>query len=467
MDFLFIIVIWLAAFTVILAIFSLIITYRKKIKIKNKLNKIDSESKLLAIDELRRIIKKDSYNFQAREKLADFLIENKSYLPAIKEYLVILDHFQNNPKIDELKYLNKIGQTYLNLQNYDEAKKYFLIVKSKDDMNFTANINLAEIEMSNNNYEKAENYFNIASQILPDDIELLKPYALCQYNLNKFNQAIIKFEKYLKEKGEDSEVDYYLSYSFYNLSRFDDSIKYFNKLKKSDEYKFEAFYMLGIIHLDQDIYNVAIEDFNNALLSGKNLESQKILEINYNLAESHLKAHNITLALEHWKKVADIEPGYKDVQAKIENYSQVATNSLLETYLVGSINQFIKICQLIVKYYITHFSVLKGGNVNFLDIKTTPASSLEILSEVTSGNFIETYFFVFMRSTTSIGDMALRTMYNNLKEKKADKGICITAGTFTDSAKEFVESRMLKIVEREKLMEILNKIGQSLRTKNR
>lgn len=467
MELLFKVVVWLTVLTLILAIISLFISWQNRLRLKKKIKNIEKEkNKLLAIDELKKIIRKDPHNFEAREKLADLLSEKKSYLPAIKEYLTILDYTGFSSKIDEVKILTKIGEAYIKLQNYDEARKYFLMVKTKDDLNFSANINLAQIEMQNKNYEKAETYFNIIENLYPDDIEIKKPFGICCYFQNKFLPAIDKLEKYLKVKQDDYEAIYYLAYSYYNQSRFDEAIKYFEKLKTNTQYSFDAFYMMGLIHFEQSLFNQAVEDFNNALLVGKDLDISKKVEINYYLGESYFKIHDITNALTYWKKVADVVPNYKDVLSKIENYSQVVSNTLLEMYLVGSVSQFIKICQLFAKYYLKHYSLFKEGNINFLESQMKEQGTLEMLVELTSGNFIETYFFVFIRSTGLVGDMILRDMYNTLKDKRADKGICVTAGGFTDAAKDFVESRMLKIVERDKLTEILNKISVSLKSKN-
>ncbi len=463
MDFLYIIVIWLAIFTVFILIISIIISRRKNSKIKKQLKTISTESKLIAIDELRKLIRRDPYNIEAREKLAELLIQNKSYLPAVKEYLSILDRFQNISKDEEIKYLNKIGSAYMHLGNVEDARKYFLISKSKDDINYETNLNLADIEMKDNNFEKAETYYSLANKIEPENLDLLKPFGICYFKLNKFKNAAEKFLKYLKEKKiEDLEVLYFLGYSFYNLNKYDDALKFFIRLKQSSQYAAESFYIMGKIHKEQNLFVKAIEEFENSLMAGQFREPEKLVEINYLLAESYFSSHEIHKAVEYWNKAANINPTYKDVQEKLQNYSIVNKNQLLEMYLVGSINQFTNICKYIAKYYVAHFATLKG-NVKFLNIKTTQEGSLEMVVEVTSGNFLELNFFVFIRSATTVGDMVVRQLYNTLKEEKADKGICITAGAFSDSAKEFVETRMLKIVEREKLVDILEKIAKNLK----
>ena len=456
------IILWLFIFIIVIFIFTLIYTRRKKGKLKNKLEHIEDESKLLAIDELRRIIKKDSHNFIAREKLAKLLVKNKSYLPAIKEYLIILDHSQSNNKIDEIKILNKIGDAYLLLNSYEDAKKYFLISKSKDDLNFKANLSLAEIEMLNDNFNKAEAYYNIVYAIEPEDIEIKKTFAICNFKMAKYKDAIEKLGQIINVKSDDIEIIYYLAFSLYNDNKLNEAVKYFFRIKQVPKYAAEVFFALGIIHKKQKLFIEAIEDFNNTLIAESLNDDEKLVELHYQLADCYFESHNLSKAIEHWEKVSDLSSNYKDVQTKLDTYSNLDSNTLLEMYLIGSVNQFKRICKLFVKYYITHFFTLKG-TIKFLEMNTSSEGSLEILSEVSTRNFTELSYFVFMRSATMVGDMSMRKLYNSLKEQKADKGVCITAGEFSESAKEFVKSRMLNIVEKEKLVEILNKIGKKIR----
>lgn len=456
------IIIFVIVFTFIAMIFTFFLTKKKKKGIDKKLKEIDKESKLLAIDDLRKIIKKDPYNFVARDKLADLLINNNSYLSAIKEYLIILDHSHDNEDIKEAIYSNKIANVYMMIENYEDAKKYFLVSKTKDDLNVEANIKLGNIEMLSNNFDKADYYYNLAYKIEPENYELLKKFAICNFKMNNFKDSNEKLIKYLDENHDDEEALYYLAYSYYYLNNFDAAIKNFMTLRMSETYSSDALYILGLIRLNQRKYVQAIEDFNNCLIKGNIKDMNKIAEINYLIAECYFKDNDLLKATECWQKVYEIDQNYKDVKVKLNNYSDISSNYMLEMYLIGSVNQFVRICKLIVQYYIKHFSSLKG-KIELLELNTSGEGSLEILAEVTSGNFIELNLFVFLRSATTIGDMTIREHYNTLKEKKADKGICVTAGNFSESVKQFVESRMIKLIEREKLVDILDIINKESR----
>ena len=50
-------------------------------------------------------------------------------------------------------------------------------------------------------------------------------------------------------------------------------------------------------------------------------------------------------------------------------------------------------------------------------------------------------------------------MYAKIKELKAGRGFCVSAGEFSDVAKQFVEARLIDLVEKETLVKRLNKLS--------
>jgi restriction endonuclease Mrr len=57
-----------------------------------------------------------------------------------------------------------------------------------------------------------------------------------------------------------------------------------------------------------------------------------------------------------------------------------------------------------------------------------------------------------------VGELSVRDFHARVKEVKAGKGYCITAGTFSDEAKRFVEARLIDLIEKQVLMQTLNSI---------
>ncbi len=460
MEFLFIILLYVLGALLILFVVLKFVTASKSKKVKTKIDSLKNEDKQLAIDELRKIVKTNGDDINAREKLAELLVETKAYVPAIKEYLILIDKSAVRPEIGEVKFTVKLANTFLKLGNIEDAKKYFLISKKLDDLNFDANLNLGKIEIENNNFDKAIIYLNIANKVNPEDMELQKSLGISNFKLNKFKEAIESLLKVVQANQEDYESMHFLANSYFSINKNDECLKYFSRLKKIPQYASNANLMIAHTNKKLKLYMQAIEQYES-VISTIDPKSEKMVDIYYSMADCYFNTHNLGRAIAYWQKIAATRPDYKDVAQKIQVYSVVNSNSMLEKYLIGSVNQFTNICKLFIKYYIPKFSHLKG-NIKFLNIATNQEGALEIYTEVSNKSFIELIYFSFMRSNTTIGDFIVRGIYNRLKEEKIDKGICVTAGNFSDTAKQFAESRMIELIEKNQLIDILSEIGKIL-----
>jgi len=457
-----IIIILITILAVLLLVFGLLSLFSKKRAkvVKDKIKKLSKEDKYLAIEELRRVLKSSPNNRGVREKLADLYFEVKSHLAAIKEYTTLLNHGGAAFDSDEVRLFLKIAETYKDMGSIDDAKKFYLLAKRKDKFCIEANFNLGKIELEKNEFEKAIAFFKIVDKLAPDNLENYKFLGLAYYRVKKYKNALEKLLKFHRANAEDVDVSYLIGNCFYNLNRVDEALKYFYKVSSSPKYAGEVNFFLGNIHKKKKVYLKAIEDFTLAIKSGS-LSDDKQLEAYYNLADSYVNIHDLNKAILNWRKILEINPAYKDVDEKVATYSQLNENSLLEKYLFGSASQFTSICKHFVKVYINRYSRLKGF-VKFNKIQQQVNNSLEMYVEVSTKNFVELYYFLFMRSATTVGDLTLRIIYNKLRDEKIDKGVCVTAGNFSPTAKDFVESRMLELVEREKTSEILSKVKEMI-----
>jgi hypothetical protein len=101
-------------------IIGLVSKARKKKNISNlkeKAGKVEKENALLAIDELRKIIKAQPYDYETRKKLIDLYFNQKMYLPAVRECMVMVDACATGAEVNELVYTRKIGEGYFYLKN--------------------------------------------------------------------------------------------------------------------------------------------------------------------------------------------------------------------------------------------------------------------------------------------------------------------------------------------------------------
>ena len=98
------------------------------------------------------------------------------------------------------------------------------------------------------------------------------------------------------------------------------------------------------------------------------------------------------------------------------------------------------------------------AKVKITDISVQGNDWADILAEIETSKWSDLILFRFIRSQGTVGELSVRDFHARVKDVKAGKGYCITAGLFSEEAKRFVEARLIDLIEKQSLMETLNSI---------
>jgi len=174
-------------------------------------------------------------------QVAGVFLQIKEYDRAIEEYRKSLKLYSGNDKLDSTFVHFQIGLSFRENQQYDSALVYLQKVEAGSDYYASANSEIAEIYLSQNDFAKAENVLKSVIATLNDSIML----AEFKYYLGRL---------YIKaEKTEEA------------LPQFDYAIKYL----QNDQLKESALYGRGVIHFDKKNYPEARSDFQQLIDFGK------------------------------------------------------------------------------------------------------------------------------------------------------------------------------------------------------
>ena len=426
---------------------------KKKSRLDKKLNDLKKIETADAIHNLKKMLARNYNNWQARYQLAKMYIKDTSYLNAVKELKILIDMSATNKEINELEVTSSMAECYLHLDNKEEAYKNFLICRTVDELNFDANYHLGMIDFKNKIYEKACLYLGTAVKIHAENFDALKYYGLSLYKLNKFNEAREILKQALQLNSNDRECIFHLGNVFYNLNQQENAIKIFNSLKEDPEFGIESTILSGTIKFNRKQFTEAINDFQ-LITELPGLPVEKKIEVYYKIAESYINMQELQKAVSYWQKVHNINPNYKQVSANLNKYRELDENQQLKKYLLSSVTEFAVLARKIMKMYIP-----KEAKAKIVAINKMKDTTVESIIEVSTRDFEDTYFFKFLRTNTTTGELTLREMYSKIKEIKAGRGICISAGNYSDTAKTFVEARLIDLVDISKLKKILHKIA--------
>jgi tetratricopeptide (TPR) repeat protein len=127
---------------------------------------------------------------EMQEERARVQLAEKRYEAAIQTYE---DMLRDNPK--NALYLNMIGIAYLDLSNFNQAKKYFLRASKADKKYSSAVNNLGMVYYHQRDFRRAIREYQRAAVIDPDQAGTHANLGFAYYNTNKFPEAAIEFQK--------------------------------------------------------------------------------------------------------------------------------------------------------------------------------------------------------------------------------------------------------------------------------
>ena len=141
-------------------------------------------------------------NTDARPPLSprDALEERAKILMAEKRYEACVDAYQDLLKTEPKNAvdMNMIGIAYLNLSNYDQAKKYFQRSEKADKKYSSAVNNLGMVYYHQKNFRRAIREYQKAAAIDPRQAGTHANLGFAYYNTNKFELAATEFQRALE-----------------------------------------------------------------------------------------------------------------------------------------------------------------------------------------------------------------------------------------------------------------------------
>jgi tetratricopeptide (TPR) repeat protein len=127
---------------------------------------------------------------EMREERAKIQMAEKRYDAAIQSYEDLL---KEDPK--NAVYMNMIGIAYLDLSNFNQAKKYFNRASKADKKYSSAVNNLGMVYYHQRDFKRAIREYQRAAVIDPTQAATHANLGFAYYNSNKFPEAAAEFQK--------------------------------------------------------------------------------------------------------------------------------------------------------------------------------------------------------------------------------------------------------------------------------
>ncbi len=440
-------VVILLAFALLLIVF----TSARKTQNGGRGKKFKTRDRAQILKEANRKLASNPKDLDALTSLGDLAWEEKDWERALKNYEALAEAGAGNTDVDEFMANSRYGIAALRLNRFEEGYKGLIVARTIKQDDFEVNFNLGFLEFQRKAYEKAATLLRQAIQVNPEHAPSLRYLGHANFKVKNYKDALSMLRRAIDLEPDDKESLFAAGECYYELGNLDQALKIFTHLRADPQLGPSAALFAGTVHLNQKLFDRAIADFEIGLRH-QNTRIETVVELKYRLSAAYLKTQDIGKAVALLNDVQSLYPNYKDVPALLGKYKELNSNRNLQTFLLGSTSDFVTLCR---KISLMFFPKAK---VKITDISVQGNDWADVLAEVETTKWSDLILFRFIRSQGNVGELAVRDFHARVKDLKAGKGYCITAGAFSDEAKRFVEARLIDLIEKDTLMGLLNTI---------
>lgn len=403
--------------------------------------------------EANRRLAQNPKDSEALLSLGDLYYKENQFDKSFRTYEILIDLCATNPDLDEFDITKKYALSALRLKKYEEAYKNLILARTLSGDDFEVNSNLGFLEYKRKNYEKAASLLQNATSFHPEHVRSLRYLGHSQYKLKRHKEALTTLRKTIDLEPDDKESLFETALCYYALGQNEQALNIFTHLRTDPQLGPSASLYAGTVHLNNHQYEQAALDFEIGLRH-ESIKAETKNEIQYRLGAAYIKQQDLASAVKTLSTLQETSPGYKDVPSLLEKYSELNSNRNLQTFLISVPSEFVSLCRKITEGFIPK------ARIKITNISLHKSEYADILAEVSTSKWEDLILFRFIRTTGQTGELVLRDLYSHIKDVKAGRGFCITAGEFTDGAKQFVEARLIDLIEKDDLMKKLKNLKQ-------
>lgn len=424
---------------------------KKKEDVKDVSQKIQKKGKSAILKEAEKKLAHDPHNVSALELIGDIYYSEQNWDKVWGVYKTLYDISSAHPEVDIAKSTLRMGIAAYNLDKNEDAISSLMLSIKKAPDNFDCNLNLGRAFLKANTFDKAVYCFKKAKVLQPENNEVNHLLGTALFKSQKYRDCLPFLKRVLDENPGDKEILFEMAVAMTECGMGDKALKVFMHLRPDPNFGAQACLEAGKMHERVKDYASAVKDYEIALKL-QNVPEQILLQIKYRLANTFIAMNDIAKALGYLRQIQTVKPQYKDVDTLVSRYSELNQNKNLQTYLLAGTSDFVALCRkFITAYY-------KDSFVKVEDVQVS-SECVEIICQIETPKWEARHMFRFYRTQNVIGDINVRDFHSKLRDSKCDNGMCITMGSFSESAHKYIDGRPVDLLEKEELVKILKRIN--------
>jgi tetratricopeptide (TPR) repeat protein len=431
-------------------------------------SKVISEAKRLleqnkakeALSLLKNQVNRDPLDPDVHFFLGEAYYKIKNYDWALSEFKKVETFNRTDYKhLNEKKLHERLADLYLRYNKTTEAQKSLLSILEIAPNDYKTLIKIGDIFFKRGLFDNALTYYQKALTAHSNGALALFKCGEVLYHKKDYSQALGYLQGAVKNDSTLIKSNYYLGMIYKSTNNLSKAVAEFEVASQHKDVRVESLFQKALILTSIGERTQAIPTFERALKASKedpNLDSKSliVLSIRYHLAESYEAEKDILKALDHWEKIDEVNSDYEDVKDKLKLYSDLRVDDKLKDFLTVTKPRFDSICKKIIEFNKQRLIEIpeESNNEDFFEAVISESEGKWVKSP-TAKKVIQ-----FHRDNDPVSEKLIRNALEKMKRISAAEVIMYSSSGFSNIAKDYSETRSIKLFGRDELSEILNKI---------
>ncbi|MBN1646628.1 MAG: tetratricopeptide repeat protein [Spirochaetales bacterium] len=404
-----------------------------------------------AIRIAKQLLTKEPRNTEARYLLGNaYVLEGKPEL-AIMEYkrvnqIGIFGHY-----CPEVEFREKCAVLYNEFGQTEEALKEYLMLITLQPAFPENYYNAGLLFEKRNKAEKALNYYRKTIELNPRHSYAHFRLGYILFRGKKTVEAKVELDMAVKLDPQNYEAMFYLGRLQKENHDYSGALVSLERAQKDPDLKAKALIERGICYLQMGQIDQATTELERAIKLAKDPAAMEALYGRYFLAMCYEKTRSIDKAIEQWEFIYSRKPAFRDVAEKLSQYQDLRTDDKMKDYMTATMEEFYGICE----------SVSGLMNLNINNVTDIP-NGCQIIATENDARWRNAKkmpkLLWFLRAPEIVNESTVRNMHEQMKNLTINRGILISSSNFSRKAHDFVESRPIDLINKDRLQEMMQKI---------
>lgn len=410
-----------------------------------KQNKIGAATKLA-----KQLLAKDPRNPDAHYYLGlCYLADSKPEL-ALMEFKTVNQIGMFEGLVSEITFRNTIADLFMRFNQLDEAQKEYLLLIQMEPQNAEYYYIAGKLFELRDHADKAVKYYRKTIELDKRHADAYARLGNILFRAKHHAEARTALEQSVKLQPNNATACFFLGKIYKDGKDFQTAIQYFEKSLKDNELKVKSLMERGTCYLSLGDNLRAETELERAIKLGvtEDAASNEVIFSRYLLAHIYEGQRKVDEAITQWEAINAKRPNFKDVPGKLQEYSELRSDDAMKDYLTASDEQFAEICSRVVSHLGQSVQDMKSVEDGLEIIAGDPATKWRNTKKLPT-------IYRFLRVTETIEEVRIRNFYESFKSNQVRKGVVITSSIFSRGARDYVESRPIDLIDKEKLQKLL------------